>query len=416
MTRATFPETGQSRTEVLDILKSLRKNDIDWKRGRTPLYVFDAGDDVYEMGRAAFFEFFKENALGKNRAFPSVLKMENDIVDMSLDLLHGGPDACGFMTTGGTESIIQAVQSCRNRTRHDRGEPAFRGNIVTATSAHPAFDKAARLMDIEVRRAPVGADYRADPEAIEALMDDDTMMLVGSAPCFPYGVIDPIADLGALAQRRSVWLHVDACVGGYVAPFARMIGRSIPAFDFEVPGVCSISADLHKYGFCPKPASTVYYRDTTCAEFHAFDFDNWPSGRFYTTTICGTRPAGAIAAAWAVFHHLGLDGYKRIATELMEFVDDYRAGIKAIPGLKVLADPHLSVVAFTSDEVDLFRVAELMSRNGWLPGLLKEPKAIHRLMSLVHHPVLDEYLSDLRDAVETVRATGAKAEGIEAIY
>lgn len=416
MTRTSFPEKGQPKADVMAALKGLKINDIDWKRGRTPLYVFDAGDDIYDMGRAAFFEFFKENALGKNRAFPSVMKMENDIIDMGLDLLHGESDACGFMTTGGTESIIQAVQSCRNRARHDRSNPSFRGNIVAANSVHPAFDKAARLMDLEVRRAPVGEDYRADPAAIEALMDQDTMMIVGSAPCFPYGVIDPIADLGALAQRRGVWLHVDACVGGYVAPFARMIGRNIPAFDFEVPGVCSISADLHKYGFCPKPASTVYYRDGTCAEFHAFDFDNWPSGRFYTTTICGTRPAGAVASAWAMFHYLGLEGYKRIATELMEFIDAYRAGVEAIPGLRVLGDPHVSVVAFAADDIDLFRVAELMSDNGWLPGLLKEPQAIHRLMSLVHAPVLEEYLVDLRHAVEAVRATGATAEGIEATY
>lgn len=416
MTRTSFPEQGQTRADVLATLKSLKSNDIDWRRGRTPLYVFDAGDDIYEMGRDAFFEFFKENALGKNRAFPSVMKMENDIIDMSLGLLHGESDACGFMTTGGTESIIQAVQSCRNRARHDRKSPTFRGNIVAAYSAHPAFEKAARLMDLEVRRAPVAKDYRADPAAIEALMDENTMMIVGSAPCFPYGVIDPIADLGALAQRRGVWLHVDACVGGYVAPFARMIGRNIPAFDFQVPGVCSISADLHKYGFCPKPASTIYYRDGTCAEFHAFDFDNWPSGRFYTTTICGTRPAGAVASAWAMFHYLGQEGYKRITTELMDFIDLYRAGVEAIPGLRVLGDPHVSVVAFASDDVDLFRVAELMSENGWLPGLLKEPQAIHRLMSLVHAPVLDEYLQDLRQAVDAVRATGATAKGIEATY
>lgn len=414
--RTPFPETGQTKEDVLAALRALKADDSDWKRGRLPLYLFDAGEDIYEMGRAAFFEFFKENALGKNRAFPSVLKMETEIIDMGLGLLHGGNEARGFMTTGGTESIIQAVQSCRDRFRKQRGASSRRGNIVAAVSVHPAFDKAARLMDLEVRRTPVGPDFRADPAAIEARIDDDTMMIVGSAPCFPYGVIDPIAELGALAERHGIWLHVDACVGGYVAPFARMIGRNIPAFDFEVPGVCSISADLHKYGFCPKPASTVYYRDGDCAEFHAFRFDAWPSGLFYTPTICGTRPAGGVAAAWALFHYLGLEGYKRVAAELMAFIDDYRAGIEAIPGLKVLGDPHLSIVAFTAEGLDIYRVAELMSAKGWLPGLLKEPKAIHRMMSLVHQPVLDEYLADLRAAVEEVRASGATAREIEATY
>ena len=414
--RMQMPETGQSKEDVLAALGAMKANDIDWKRGRASLYVFDAGDDVYEMGRSAFFEYFKENALGRNRAFPSVLKMETEIIEMGLGLLHGNADACGFMTTGGTESIIQAVQSCRDKARKDRGDAGLRGNIVAAASAHPAFNKAARLMDMEVRRAPVSSDWRADPAAIEALMDDDTIMIVGSAPCFPYGVIDPMTELGALADKRGVWLHVDACVGGYIAPFARMIGRDIPEFDFAVPGVSSISADLHKYGFCPKPASTVYYRDTDCAEFHAFDFDDWPSGRFHTSTICGTRPAGAVAAAWALFNYLGIVGYKRIATDLMGFIDDYRAGVEAISGLKVLGAPHVSVVAFASDDVDLFRVAELMSGNGWLPGLLKEPKAIHRLMSLVHRPVMEEYLSDLRTAVETVRSSAARTASIEATY
>jgi glutamate/tyrosine decarboxylase-like PLP-dependent enzyme len=414
--RTQFPATGQAKDDVLAALKALKINDIDWKNGRVPLYLFDAGEDAYEMGRDAFFEFFKENALGRTRAFPSVLKMETDIIDMGLGLLHGGDRACGFMTTGGTESIIQAVQSCRDRARKHRGDPSHRGNIVAPLSVHPAFEKAARLMDLEVRRVPVGADFRVTPAAIEAGMDDDTIMIVGSAPCFPYGVIDPIAELGALAERREVWLHVDACVGGYIAPFARMIGRDIPAFDFEVPGVCSISADLHKFGFCPKPASTVYYRDSDCAEFHAFKFDAWPSGLFYTPTICGTRPAGGVAAAWAMFHFLGIEGYKRIATELMTFIDEYRAGIEAIPGLKVLGNPHLSLVAFTAEDLDIYRVAELMSARGWLPGLLKQPKAIHRMMSLLHEPALDEYLADLRIAVDQVRASGDTAKAIEATY
>jgi sphinganine-1-phosphate aldolase len=414
--RMSMPQVGRPQEEVLNALRTLKDNDIDWKRGRTPLYVFDAGEDVYEMGRAAFFEYFKENALGGRRAFPSVKQMEEEVVEMALGLFHGAQDACGFMTTGGTESIIQAVQSCRDWTRERRAAPRLRGNIVAAESAHPAFNKAARLMDIEVRRAPVGPDLRAAPAALEDLIDDETIMLVGSAPCFPYGVIDQISEIAALAHRRGIWMHVDACVGGYVAPFAKMIGRDIPDFDFGIKGVCSISADLHKFGFCPKPASTVFYRDSDAARFHVFDFDAWPNGRFLTNTICGTRPAGGVAAAWAVFKYLGVEGYMRIARELMSLVDDYRAGVEAIPGMKVLGDPHVSIVAYGSDEVDVFRVAEIMSETGWLPGLVQKPRAIHRMMSLVHRPVLDEYLSDLRSAVEAAHRSGGQAAKIRATY
>jgi len=414
--RAQLPECGRSRDVILGELTALKAADYDWQRGRVPVYVFKTSDEVSEIGRAAFFEYFSENALGARRAFPSVKKMEEEVVGMALGLLRAPDQARGFMTSGGTESITQAIQSCRDWSRKRRGRRDHRGNIVAPESAHPAFDKAARLMDLEVRRAPVGPDLRADVAALAALTDDDTIMLVGSAPCFPYGVIDPIADIGALAEKRGIWLHVDACVGGYLAPFVRMIGRPIPDFDFHVAGVSSISADLHKFGFCPKPASTVFYRSAELAEFHAFDFADWPSGRFTTTTISGTRPAGAVAAAWAVFNFLGIAGYKQAARELMGFVDGYRAGIEAIPGLKIIGDPHLSIVAYGSDTLDIFRVAEAMSRKGWLPGLLQKPKAIHRMMSQLHALGLEDYLSDLRAAVETVRADSGRQARIEAIY
>jgi glutamate/tyrosine decarboxylase-like PLP-dependent enzyme len=335
---------------------------------------------------------------------------------MALDLFQAPESGRGFMTTGGTESIIQAIQTCRDWTREQRGAPRARFNVVAPESLHPAFDKAARLMDLEIRRAPVGADLRADVVAMQGLIDEDTMMLVGSAPCFPYGVIDPIADIGALAVKHSLWLHVDACVGGYLAPFARRIGCDIPDFDFSVPAVCSISADLHKFGFCPKPASTVFYRDADKARLHAFDFNAWPNGRFTTPTIVGTRPAGGVAAAWATMQYLGVEGYERVARELMDFIDRYKAGVSAIEGLAVLGQPHLSIVAFGAHDFDIFAVAEKLAAKGWLPGLVQRPKAIHRMMSMLHEPSLDEYLADVRDCVAAVRAETSTHSRLEATY
>lgn len=416
MTRKTLPQSGKSSEAVLSEMRALKAGDIDWKGGKAPLFFFKASEAVSEMGRSAFFEYFFENALGGGRAFPSVKQMENDIIDMALGLFSAPDNASGFMSTGGTESIVLAIQACRNWTRSQRGNQEHRGNLVVPESIHPAFEKGARLMDLEVRRVPVRADYRADVAAMEAAIDEDTIMVAGSAPCFPYGVIDPITELAAMAQRHSLWMHVDACVGGYLAPFARMIGRDIPAFDFAIEGVQSISADLHKFGFCPKPASTVFYRDAERASFQAFDFDGWPNGRFYTTTIVGTRPAGGVAGAWAVFNHLGIDGYKRIATELMTFIDDFKARVLEIPGMRIIGDPDLSIVAYTSDEVDIFRVAELMSAKGYLPGLLQKPRALHRMMSLVHAPVADAYLEELRIAIDTLRAAPDEKATIKATY
>jgi glutamate/tyrosine decarboxylase-like PLP-dependent enzyme len=414
--RTKMAAQGRAREEVLSDLRSFKAGDIDWAHGRAPLFVFKGDDEAHDIGREAFFEYFSENALGAKRAFHSVRRMEEEVVDMALELFQAPESARGFMTTGGTESIIQAVQTCRDWTREQRGKPGLRGNIVAPESLHPAFDKGARLMDLEIRRAPVGPDFRADVAAMEALIDEDTMMLVGSAPCFPYGVIDPIAEIGTLAQRRGLWLHVDACVGGYLAPFARRIGRDIPDFDFSVPAVTSISADLHKFGFCPKPASTVFYRDPDRARLHAFDFNAWPNGRFTTSTIVGTRPAGGVAAAWATLQHLGVEGYERVARELMDFIDRYKAGVGAIEGLEVLGRPHLSIVAFGARELDIFAVAERLSAKGWLPGLVQRPKAIHRMMSLLHAPSLDEYLADLRDCVASVWAESSVQTNLEATY
>ena len=415
--RTMMPELGRDAREVLAEMRSFKDKDCDWRHGRAPLFVFRVNDELYEFGRAAFFEFFSENALGGARAFPSVKRMEDEVVEMALGLFNGPEQAKGFMSTGGTESIIQAVQTCRGWNRAQRADERHRGNLVLSETAHPAFNKSAKLMDLEVRRVPVLPDLTMDVAGIEAAIDADTIMIVGSAPNFSFGSIDPIAELSAIAMRRGVWLHVDACVGGYLAPFARQIGRDIPDFDFSVPGVVSISADLHKFGFCPKPASTVFYRDADKAQHHHFDFNEWPNGRFFTSTLVGTRPAGGIAAAWATFQHLGVHGYRQIARDLMDFIDAYKRGIEGIAGLKVLGHPDLSIVAYGSDEFDIFRVAEPMAGQGWLPGLLQNPKGIHRMMSMIHAPSLNEYLDSLRMAVDSVRAQGAgTVSGIKASY
>ena len=407
--RKTFPRQGRPAADVLTELRDMKSADADWRGGRVPLYVFKASDAVDELGKAAFMEFFSENALGAKRAFTSLKRMEDEVLGMALDLFQAPQDAVGFMTTGGTESVIQAVQTCRDWNRARRHDPSHRGNIVAADTAHPAFDKGARLMDIEVRRIPTGADFRADVAAMAAAIDADTIMIVGSAPCFPFGVIDPIDALSELASKRDVWLHVDACVGGYIAPFVKRLGRAIPDFDFALPGVSSLSADLHKFGFCPKPASTVFYRTEDKARHNGFDLDVWPSGRFRTGTIVGTRPGGGVAAAWATLTHLGEAGYVETARKLMAMMDAYKTGITRIPGLKIHGEPHLTLLAYGSDAFDIFEVAESMAGRGWIPGLTQRPRGIHRMMSMLHAEAMGDYLADLATSVAEVRGRNAPA-------
>jgi glutamate/tyrosine decarboxylase-like PLP-dependent enzyme len=414
--RKRFPRNGRAQEDLVAEIRRRKAGDADWRGGRVPLFVFKADDAVDEIGRVAFNELFAENALGSRRAFLSLGAMEREVVDMGLDLFRAPDGAQGFMTTGGTESIVMAVQAARNRAREAKADPEHRGNLVLPETAHPAFDKAARLMDLGVRRVPTGRDFRADVAAIANAIDANTIMLVGSAPCFPFGVIDPIAEVSELACARGVWMHVDACVGGYLAPFVRDLGRTVPDFEMHLPGVASLSADLHKFGYTPKPASTIFYRNEDYARHHGFDADVWPNGRFATTTIVGTRPGGAIAGAWAVLNHLGRDGYRRLAGDLMTMIDHYRSGVAAIDGLHVIADPHLSIVAVGSDEIDMFRVAELMAAKGWVPGLTQRPKGLHRMMSLLHAPSIDAYLADLGTTVADVRKSGPVATGIKASY
>lgn len=415
--RTSLPERGLSRQEVFEHLRALKRRDVDWSAGRAPLYVFKADDDVGAVGRDAFVEYFNENALGARRAFASIRQLEEDVVGVGLSLLNAPSEAAGFFTTGGTESILCAVKACRNAARAQRGANARGFNIVLPETGHPAFTKAGDLMDIALRRIPAGADLRADVAAMEAATDADTIMIVGSAPCFPYGVIDPIESMSALALRRGLWLHVDACVGGYLAPFVAALGVPLPLWDFAVPGVSSISADLHKFGYCPKPSSTVFYRSAELAKHQPFEYDVWPSGLYSTATIVGTRPGGGPASAWATLNYLGRDGYLRVTRRLLELVARYRAGIEAIPGLRINGAPHLSILSFTHDTADMHQVGERMRARGWLPGLVKKPRSMHLMLSLIHEPACEAYLADLRASVDEVAlGTGTAPDEVRVTY
>ena len=411
-----FEDAGWSSPAVMDALETMRDGDVDWRGGRAPLYVFSATEEVADIGKAAFNAYFSENALGARRAFPSLLRMEQEVVAMGLDLYHAPDGAAGNMTSGGTESIVMAVKACRDWARAKRGDPRFRGNLVLPASAHPAFDKAAALMDLDVRRVALAPGYVADPAAMAAAIDADTMLMVGSVPCFSFGTIDPIAALSEIALARGIWLHVDACVGGWMAPFVAENGRPIPAFDFALPGVCSISADLHKFGFTPKPASTIFYRSAELQAHQEFIFNTWPSGRFATQTMVGTRAGGAVAAAWAVLRFLGRAGYRRIAEDLMAMRDAYVAGLEAIPGMTVRGTPDLANIAFGCDDIDMGEVATAMAERGWLPGQVKTPPSLHLMLSLHHRDARARYIADVAESVAAVRAAKGSRSSTQATY
>lgn len=405
--RTPFPERGTPGDELLARVRSMRGDDLDWRGGRAFSLVYNHGDEGLEaVLHAVAAMFVDENALNPF-AFPSLLQMEQEIVAMAADLL-GGPPRAGALTSGGTESIFLAVQTAREHARLERGiaEP----QIITANTAHPAFAKACHYLDVERVVVPVGADLRLGPDAVAAAITDRTALVVGSAPCYPYGVIDPIAGLGALAEKHGLLCHVDACLGGWLLPFWERLGEPVPPWDLTVPGVTSLSADVHKYGYTFKGASVLLYRSRELLQRQFFLFDDWPGGLYGSATAAGTRPAAPIAGAWAAIRYLGEEGYLRLAREVRDATRAFRAGIGELAGLSVTGDPDVSVFEFSSDVHDIAAIGDAMDDRGW--KLDRQQGGLHVMVSPYHALVVDRFLDDLAAAV----AGHGDSRGTDAVY
>jgi sphinganine-1-phosphate aldolase len=402
-----FPEHGRSAEELLAAIRAGRGGDADWRGGRTFSLVYNPADEGLEhLQREVALEYLHENYLNPF-AFPSLMRMEQEVVGMAADLF-GLPGAHGKLTSGGTESIFLAVQVAREQAREARGiaEP----QLVTATTAHPAFAKAAHYLDVEHVLVPVGDDGRLEPAAAAEALGDRAALLVGSAPNYPYGVIDPIPELAAAAAERGVLFHVDACLGGWLLPFWARLGEPVPPWDLSVPGVTSLSADVHKYGWAFKGVSVLLHRDPEQLRRQYFLYDGWPGGLYGSATTAGTRPAAPIAAAWSTIQHLGADGYLRLAGQVRDATVRYRAGIEAIDGLRITGDPVMGVMEIASDAHDLAAVGDVMDARGW--HLDRQQGGLHLMLSPGHLAVADAFLADLADAV----AHHGESLGVEARY
>ena len=408
--RPRLPELGEPWETLRERLAALGRQDVDWRGKRSAVYVFHPGEDVLEVAKQAYALYQSENALGP-AAFPSLRRMEADVVAMAVDLLHGPDGATGNITSGGTESILLAVKTCRDAAAA-RGVDVRGAKILLPRTAHPAFDKAAHYLGLVTVRVPVAANLEADPEAMRRAVDARTLMIVGSAPCFPYGLVDPIPALGEIAREHALWLHVDACVGGYFNPFAEREGVVLPAWDFRVEAVRSISADLHKYGYAAKGASTLLHRSAEQHAHQIFQFDDWPAGGMSTPTVAGTRPGGAIASAWAVLHYLGVSGYRERTRQALSARRRIASGVEAL-GLRVHGDPKLALMAYgmpEGDPVSIFAVWKGLYERGWFSGVVQRPDGIHLMLSPAHDEVVERYLADVAECLAAVRRTGAAAE------
>lgn len=403
-----FPPVGMTADEIFALLDAHRFDDVRWHWGR----AFRGPEDVQQVAKNAFDLFASDNGLFSLRN-PAIGDVETELTDWCAALMHppAGGSASAVLTSGGTESIFSAIHAMREWAREHKPD-AKAPEVIAPYSAHPSLSKACHYLGVTLTRTDLGEDLRADPQRFAAGIGPNTIGLFASAPCWPYGLYDPIDKIGELADQHKLWLHVDACIGGYLSPFLEALGHQIPPWDFRVPAVRSISADLHKLGWVPKPASTVIWRSAHEEAFHHVQPGDWPGGTYAMRGFAGSRTAGPIFAAWAVIRYLGFEGYTRLAGELWDKRRLLIDGVNAIDGLRAWEN-ELLPVAIEGTDVELPLVKEAMSARGWVLLGCADPPLIHLPLDLAaSDEMLEPFLAELADAVAHARTAGGSGEAL----
>ena len=402
-----LPETGLAGEEIFQRLEDYKSDDIDWASGRVFGYVFDPGAEILQFAKQVYTRFLTENALDFT-VYPSLLRMENELVSMMRTHLRGDDDVVGNFTSGGTESILLAVKTARDYYRKIKPE-VTEPEMILPSTAHAAFHKAAHYFGLKTITTSVDAKtFKADVEQTRQRLTPNTIFMVGSAPSYTQGVIDPIPELSELARQKGIWFHTDACMGGFLLPYVKRLGRPVTDFDFSLPGITSLSVDLHKYAYTPKGASMVLYRNPELRRFQMFAFTRWLGYTMINSTIQSTKSGGPIAAAWAVLQYVGDDTYLEFARRKLEATAAIAEGIDQIPDLYLLVRPEMTLLSFSSKTVNIFHIIDEMNAKGWYiqPSLSYDnvPANIHLSINLSNVDKTEIFLNDLKDSVEKARA------------
>jgi glutamate/tyrosine decarboxylase-like PLP-dependent enzyme len=400
---AHLPVRGRPREEVLADLQAMHAREKTiWQSGHVSGAVYHGDAAHIDFLCRAYAVHSQSNPLHAD-LWPSATKCEAEIVSMTARMLGAGSGVCGTVTSGGTESIILAMKAYRDQAREERG--IERADVVAPVTAHAAFDKGAELLGMRLIRTPVLADFRADVNAVSAAVTRRTVLIVGSAPTFPHGVVDPIGQLAEIARQRGIGFHIDACLGGFVLPWAERLGYPVEPFDFRLPGVTSMSADTHKYGYAAKGTSVVLYRSPQLRRHQYFTATQWPGGLYFSPTLAGSRPGGLSAACWAALVSIGEDGYLEATRRILSSAAQIKEGLRSIDQVRILGDP-LWVIAFDCPDLDVYQVLDRMSAGGWNLNGLHMPPAVHLCVTLRHAEpgVAERFVEDLRRAVEHVKA------------
>lgn len=409
---------GISKKEIFKQLKEKQKQDFDWRTGRIFCSVYPAGEEIEEIAKEAYTMFLTENPVDPT-LFPSLRDMETEVIGMCSEILRGGQQAVGTLTTGGTESILLAVKTAKNKAKSENPNQT-RFEMIMPYSIHSAFFKACDYFEVTPVIVPLTSDNKADSEAIEKSITKNTILIAASAPSYVFGVVDPIEQIGEIAEKNNLLFHVDACIGGVVLGFNRLAGlKKVPEFDFSVPGVTSISMDLHKYGYTAKGCSALMHKDKSYRKHQYYACSEWTGYTLVNPTILSTKTGGPIAAAWAVMKYLGKDGYCEISKKTMETTARFIEGINSIDGLEVIGNPEVSLLSFTTTKGNPYDLFDELNDKGWFVQFQLSnnycPANLHLTVSKVHEDLVDEFIRDLRECHLRVLKKGLVKKASEKI-
>jgi len=417
-THSKLPASGIDRKDILNELKKITSlEEKRWKDGLVSGAVYHGDSEHIDFLNEVYALQSQSNPLHSD-LFPSASKFESEIVSMTAQMLGADKtddEVCGVVTSGGTESILLAMKTYRDRAREVNG--IRRPNIVIPVTAHAAFDKAGEYFNIKVKRVPIDNNYQANVNAIRKAANGNTICIVGSAPNFPHGIVDPINEMSEIARERGICFHVDACLGGFVLPWAEKLGYPFPAFDFRLSGVTSISADTHKFGYASKGTSVILYRSTELRHYQYYTIADWPGGLYFSPTFAGSRPGALSAACWATLLSMGENGYLDSVKKILVTAEVIKKGISEISELKLMGD-SLWVIAFESKNLDIYKVMDQMTHEGWNLNGLHKPACVHICITLRHTQagVAERFLSDLKDAVTHVKTHPTESGGMAPVY
>lgn len=416
----TLPTQGVAQDKILsDIQKMHDLESVRWKEGYVSGGIYHGDNEHIEFLNKVYALQSQSNPLHSD-LFPSANKFEAEVISMVAHMHGKGKTTdnaaiCGTVTSGGTESILCAMKSYRDRAREEKGirEP----EMVMPTTAHAAFDKACLYFGIKPVKIPVTGDYVVDVSAVKSAINNNTIVIIGSAPGFPHGVIDPIKELSDIALKNKIGFHTDCCLGGFVLPFAEKLGYKVPVVDFRNPGVTSMSVDTHKYGYAAKGTSVVLYRTEELRHYQYFTTTEWPGGLYHSPTLAGSRPGALSAACWAAMLSMGEEGYLKATDSIIKTAEKLKAGIAEIPEIKILGNP-LWILAFASDTINIYQVLDQMSKKHWNLNGLQRPACFHLALTLRHTQpgVAERFIADLKESVAFVKANPGLKDGMAPVY